>query len=67
MLAADASENRELKGSRRCSLSSRQTINLREWLTELRKSEASVECRNPFSGEQRRRRTEESESEVFVL
>jgi hypothetical protein len=37
MLAAVASENRKLKGST-SSLSSRQRINLREWLTELEKS-----------------------------
>jgi hypothetical protein len=58
-LAVVASENGKLKGSR-CSLSSLQRINLREWPAELTVSEESVESRNQFSGEQRSRQTEES-------
>jgi hypothetical protein len=60
----------QLNPSGRCSLCSPQRILLRGWLTELtggegsddsmRDSEESVESRNPFSGERRRRRTEES-------
>jgi hypothetical protein len=59
-LAVVASENRKLEGSRRCSLSSRQRIDLRGWLTELRNSEGSVESRNQFSAERRRCHTEET-------
>jgi hypothetical protein len=38
-LAEISSQNRKLKGARRCSLSSRQRINLRGWLTKLKNSE----------------------------
>jgi hypothetical protein len=51
MLVVYASEHRKLKGSTGCSLPSQQRINLREWLTDLMNSEASVKGRNQFSGE----------------
>jgi hypothetical protein len=59
-LAVVASENGKLKGSRRCSLSSLQSINLREWPAELTVSKESVDSRTQFSGERRRHQTEES-------
>jgi hypothetical protein len=48
-VAVVASEDRKLMGSRRYSLSSRQRINLREWLTELTDSEVSNQSRVEIS------------------
>jgi hypothetical protein len=48
MLTADTSENK-LKGSRRCSLCSRQKIDLRSWLTELTDSGGSNQSRVEIS------------------
>jgi hypothetical protein len=64
-LAVVASENRKFEGSVWCSLSGRQRINLRGWLTELRNSEGSVESRNQFSGERRRCHTEETKLKLM--
>jgi hypothetical protein len=56
-LAVVASENRKLKGSTGCSLSSRQRIILREWLTELTDSEGpDNELKKQFRAEKSERR-----------